>query len=689
MTRAVDEPDDDGPEKPDDGPDTGPDTGPDAGPDAEVETRRLLAERDARIAELEGEIEAQRRREQQRIAELRTLHERRLRQVRESIAYRVGDEVVRAARSPRRLARLPGVLVQLYRQRRVVAATAGVDLSELPEPSRATRAAAVLDEFTMRCFAPELRIVPITRTGWPTELRERPDLLLVESAWEGNGGEWRYALSGWAGQQPNELQAAIAWCREQGVPTVFWNKEDPVNFEVFLDAARHFDVVFTTDADAIPWYRDALGHDRVGVLPFAAQPLIHNPMGNRSNGLDRVCFAGSWRGEKYEQRAQEAGRLLQPALDLGVLDIFDRQAGTADAFPPPYDRAVQGARSYDETVAAYRRYAAFLNVNSVSASPTMFSRRVFEILACATPVISTPARGITELLGDAVIVTDTADDTRRAVERVVHDHDYRDQVGQRGYRHVMAHHTYSHRIDTLLDFARVSPLQHREPLVSVLCSSMRPERAEAVFEAFARQTYAARELIFVTNAAGFDTDLLHRLASRVANTKILHVDPAATLGECLNAALDVSSGRYVAKWDDDDTYGPEYLRDALLAFRYADAAVVGKTTFYAYMESTDATVLREPGREFSYVNRVAGGTIVADRDQVGSIRFASLPRGTDTRFLQDCREAGLRIFSADRFNYLLYRQAERHQHTWAVTDRDFEKDAVRVASGVALDRVIV
>jgi len=225
--------------------------------------------------------------------------------------------------------------------------------------------------------------------------------------------------------------------------------------------------------------------------------------------------------------------------------------------------------------------------------------------------------------------------------------------------------------------------------VSVLCSSMRPDRAKAVFEAFDQQTHPARELVFVTNADGFDQELLVSLAERSGHARVLHVDPNASLGDCLNAALDVAAGDYVAKWDDDDVYGPDQLRDALLAFDYAGAAVVGKTCFYAYLESSNTTVLREPGREFSYVNHLAGGTIVADRAQLEGIRFEARPRGTDSQFLRDCREAGLRLFSADRFNYLLYRHAATGVHTWDVGDREFAKDAVHVGDGLALDRVVV
>ena len=44
---------------------------------------------------------------------------------------------------------------------------------------------------------------------------------------------------------------------------MFWNKEDPVSFDLFLPAAKAFDIVLTTDADMIDGYRRATGHERV------------------------------------------------------------------------------------------------------------------------------------------------------------------------------------------------------------------------------------------------------------------------------------------------------------------------------------------------------------------------------------------------------------------------------------------
>ena len=95
------------------------------------------------------------------------------------------------------------------------------------------------------------------------------------------------------------------------------------------------------------------------------------------------------------------------------------------------------------------------------------------------------------------------------------------------------------------------------------------------------------------------------------------------MGECLNAGLAATDARFVAKFDDDDHYGAHYLHDALLVHRFVDAAIVGKKTFFAYLEGADETVLRFPGNEFTAANRVSGSTMVIDRAMFADARFAA------------------------------------------------------------------
>ena len=145
------------------------------------------------------------------------------------------------------------------------------------------------------------------------------------------------------------------------------------------------------------------------------------------------------------------------------------------------------------------------------------------------------------------------------------------------------------------------------------------------------------------------------------------------LGACLNAARDATTTRFLAKFDDDDEYGPHYLSDMLLAHRFADAGVVGKHSFHAHLVEADQTILRAPGREFRYTSHIAGGTLLIDLDRVGRVRFPDRSVGEDGGFLAAVERAGQAVFSADRFNYL---QRRHGANTWPISDDGYARGAL-------------
>src|SRR5215217_3450069 len=68
-----------------------------------------------------------------------------------------------------------------------------------------------------------------------------------------------------------------------------------------LDTARLFDHVFTVDANRIDDYRRDLGHNRIGLLPFAAQPRVHNPVLRGHGRKHDVAFAGTYFVNKHPE----------------------------------------------------------------------------------------------------------------------------------------------------------------------------------------------------------------------------------------------------------------------------------------------------------------------------------------------------------------------------------------------------
>jgi len=224
----------------------------------------------------------------------------------------------------------------------------------------------------------------------------------------------------------------------------------------------------------------------------------------------------------------------------------------------------------------------------------------------------------------------------------------------------------------------LAPPVRAEEDVTVVCVTNRPEQLDAAIANFTRQRHRGTRFLLITNTSSFDRALVAARLATVEGAEARHVDAGASLGTCLNLGLDVAATRFVAKFDDDDHYGAEYLGDMVLAHRFADAAVVGKHSHYASFEDGSAH-LRFPGREFEYTSWVAGGTLLIDRLRIGAVRFEDRCLCEDGAFLASCERAGLGVFAADRFNYV---QRRTGANTWAVDRATYLRRSLRVSDDV-------
>ncbi|MCC3297610.1 glycosyltransferase family protein [Arthrobacter caoxuetaonis] len=544
---------------------------------------------------------------------------------------------------------------------------------------RGIKAAVILDDFSRMAFGFEWQQVELTKARWSEEITgSQPDLLFVESAWNGNGGEWQYQLTGTDGPK-SEFRALVEYCRKSGIPTVFWNKEDPPHYADFLETARLFDYVFTSDTDRVSAYKSDLGHDRIGVLQFAAQPAIHNPVRPRSGGHERgIAFAGMYFAHKYPERRAQLELLLGAAATVAAqtgtsLDIFSRHSSTDEnyRFPEAFRAYLAGTLSYPQMLTAYKAYRVFLNVNSVVDSPSMCARRIFEITAAGTTVISTPSRALEEmwLPSEQFVVGDQAH-AEATLKAVLRNPELSDRQLHLAQRKIWGHHTYAHRVDQL---ARAvlpgeSTADRKRPTVSLLVSTIRPHQLEHVFQTVGSMRGVESELVLLTH--GFDLDPGHArtLAQKygVGNVELLHQHVSVPLGECLNRCVEASSGDVLSKMDDDDFYGPEYLSDLLHSLSYSGADIVGKQAHYMYVARQDVSILRFADREHKFTHSVMGPTITGSRTVFEDAPFSPLQSGEDSAFLCRVGESGGKIYSSDRFNYAQYRG--NTDHTWRVSD---------------------
>lgn len=442
---------------------------------------------------------------------------------------------------------------------------------EMPAPRARKKLtiASILDNFSDACFRPECNLIPITPSGWGEELIDRQiDFVLVESAWHGNDDAWQYRVANYSAPPGNELFDLLSWARRAGVPTVFWNKEDPPNFDRFIGKAVEFDYIFTTDENCVQRYKDRVPKSTfVGSLPFAAQPRIHNPYLDQPR-VSATSFAGTYYADDYESRRRSMDMLLRVATRHG-LDIFDRMYGVNGKdksrfeFPQDLQQFIRGTLTYDQMLKAYRRYRVGLNVNSVSDSPTMFSRRVFELLACGTPVVSTASQGIDRIFAGLVPTVESEEEAAHVLDALMLDHVKWLEASIRGLRAIHRGHTYAHRLHTIAKAVGldVPDGAMTPPLVLVF------PRGDAVrfAEAMHGQELAAEELVVVGEKY---TDV--QAQSHVGAMKAAGLNVRALPAENIMTFIQHRFPEHlVAICDSRHNYGRNYLLDAVIALQGA------------------------------------------------------------------------------------------------------------------------
>src|SRR5690606_18075185 len=136
-------------------------------------------------------------------------------------------------------------------------------------------------------------------------------------------------------------------------------------------------------------------------------------------------------------------------------------------FPTQYHPFIREAVPFTEVVGLYKRFKVFLNVNTIIDSPTMMSRRVYELLACGTPVVSTPSKAIEEQFSGIVHVANNSTEANVIIEKLLADEFYWEKSSHLGYREVMTKHTYSQRARSI-EMALGYEVNDLKPLVSII-----------------------------------------------------------------------------------------------------------------------------------------------------------------------------------------------------------------------------
>lgn len=327
----------------------------------------------------------------------------------------------------------------------------------MPSPISRLKIALIADELTHACLKRECRVMPIT--PWNAEAvlgLWRPDILLVESSWKGWLQTWKYRMASYPDHPERNNKAVrrvVQLARARSIKTAFWNREDGVHFDRFIESARLFDFVFTVDANRVPCYREICGPDvPVEVLMFAAQPAIHFPKPEKVHR--RACFVGSYSTNIHPDRRAWQNQIFEAASEIG-LTVYDRnwfRSGAHYRFPARPWIKVRERVPHRQTAGIYRSYIANINVNTVTDSQTAFSRRLVEILACGSLAVTNPTPAVDKHFADYCKVVKDEEEARELFRRLARDglSAREAEMVRAGAEHVRKHHTWRHRLEQLV-----------------------------------------------------------------------------------------------------------------------------------------------------------------------------------------------------------------------------------------------
>ncbi len=427
---------------------------------------------------------------------------------------------------------------------------------------RELKVACIMDEFTFSCFAPECNILQLTPDKWQAEMEEFvPDMMFVESAWLGKNGEWY----GMVVKTMPVFRELIEYCKAKKIPVIFWNKEDPAHNQNFMTTAGLCDFVFTTEIDCIAQYKRCLGHNRVYLSHFAAQPMLHNPI-ETFERKDVFCFAGSYY-TNYPERTRIFNNMAHYAMRIKGLDIYDRNYNNPKAdhqFPEFYKPFILGRLEPEEIEKAYKGYTYNINANSVILSQTMFARRVFELLASNSISVGNFSRGVRNLFGDLTICTDSINEVSRLINKYCNKREDIHRYRLQGFRKVSEENLYEDRLDYMVKKVFGVSLKKQLPKITIVGIAKDKREFNKIINMAQSQNYSD---IMIRIKPEFDIEYDENLM----------IPRNITINDYLKE--NIKEG-FIAYFSAADFYGENYLRDMAIMLRYGAYEAIGKASHY-------------------------------------------------------------------------------------------------------------
>ena len=497
------------------------------------------------------------------------------------------------------------------------------------------------------------------------------DMFIVESCWNGNNGDFKTVISC---NRPI-LKELVHKCKQLNIPTVFINKEDYINYDTFIHAAKLFDYVFTSDINCINKYKkDCLNAKGIYNHLFFINMHYITQNSKFCEYNKETLFAGSWTFRKHGSRNEDMIELFDECLKNELqLDIIDRNSktNTINVFPNKYSNHLYHSVDYNDLIHYINhKYEYILNLNSVNNSETMFARRIIELLAQKKIVISNYTPAINKYFKNIVFQKNDINNILKLslIKKEIIKHNGYLQV----YKYFTDKYFYNNLLNCLdIDKFKDYKIASYEPKVSVICSSNRVNNLKIIVDNFNKQVYKNKELLICVNLDAKYINLSDIEKYKLNNnTKIIILDEKYTLGYCLNKLIEYSTGEIIQKMDDDDYYSENFIQNQVMMYDIYNADLVGKSCYFTYIKNTKSLYIRKYKNNLGciFTKSICGSTTSFLKKH--NLKYGTKNQGEDTELIINALDKKLNIVNSNIFDYCYIRHGDINEHSWKITNKE-------------------
>lgn len=263
----------------------------------------------------------------------------------------------------------------------------------------------------------------------------------------------------------------------------------------------------------------------------------------------------------------------------------------------------------------------------------MFSRRVFELMASNTIVVSNYSIGIKNFFGELVLLDTSTQMLEDKLEQLQEDSHYYKKYKLVALRKVMSEHTARIRLEEIVSKIFLHKIEKLSPSVLCIGYAKKDSDIKLLEDIFLSQTYQYKYLLIVY------CNTIERKTARNNNIFYIRDDVKEYYINNINN-LD-----YIAGFNADNYYGKNYLLDLFLATQYSDAKIISKTGFYT-LEKNRVLSLRKDVSPYTFSDFAKLESSMVKFNDITDIELIKCARNINFKTYQEKN-----ILLIDEFNY--------------------------------------